>query len=109
MPLRDIALFDTFIPSKMFEIMAMGRPIIGSVRGESADILKQSGCALVVPPEDSKVIAESVLELYNNRDRGQEMGKKGRRFVVANYSRRSLAASYLEVMERAISEYRQLI
>jgi len=107
-PLRDIPLFETFIPSKMFEIMAMGRPIIGSVRGESANILEQSGSALVVPPEDSKAIAESVLALYNNRDRAQEMGNKGREFVVANYSRHSLAASYLEVMESAISEYREL-
>lgn len=107
-PLRDIPLFDTFIPSKMFEIMAMGRPIIGSVRGESADILEQSGSALVVPPEDSKTISESILTLYNDRDRAQEMGRNGRRFIVANYSRRSLAASYLEVMESAISEYRDL-
>lgn len=107
-PLRDIPLFETFIPSKMFEIMAVGRPIIGSVRGEAANILEQSGSALVVPPEDSRAISESVLALYSHRDRAREMGRKGRRFVVANYSRRSLAASYLEVMEGAISEYREL-
>src|SRR2546428_9418253 len=33
-PLRNIPLFDGFIPSKMFEIMAMGKPIVGSVRGD---------------------------------------------------------------------------
>lgn len=48
-PLRDIPIFDTFIPSKMFEIMAMGRPIVGSVRGEAAEILERSGGAMVVP------------------------------------------------------------
>ena len=106
-PLRDIPLFETFIPSKMFEIMAMGRPIIGSVRGEPANILEQSGSALVVPPEDSRAMSESVLALYNHRDRAREMGRKGRKFVVANYSRRLLAASYIEVMEGAISEYRE--
>ena len=50
-PLKDIPLFDKFIPSKIFEIMAMGKPIIGSVRGESAEILVKSNGALVCKPE----------------------------------------------------------
>ena len=48
-PLRDVPLFATFIPSKMFECLAAARPVIGAVAGESAQILREAG-ALVVPP-----------------------------------------------------------
>lgn len=107
-PLRDVPLFESFIPSKMFEMMAMARPIVASVSGETADILQQSGAAIVVRPEDSRAIAESILHLYRNRNEARAMGEAGRDFVVRNYSRRSLAAAYLEIMEEAIAEHRRM-
>ena len=105
-PLRDIPLFDTFIPSKMFEIMAMAKPIVGSLRGEAADILRRSGGGVVVEPEDSRAVAQAILHLYHQPGQAQAMGVAGRRFVVEHYSRRSLAARYMTVMEEAVREYR---
>lgn len=104
-PLRDIPLFDTFIPSKMFEMMAMAKPIVASLRGEAADILRRSGGAIVVEPEDSDAVAQAVLRLYHQREEAREMGQRGRRFVVEHYSRASLAARYLNVMSEAVNEY----
>jgi len=106
-PLRNIPLFDSFIPSKMFEIMAMKRPIVGSVRGEAADILRQSKGALVLEPENPKAIAESILHLYRHKDERETMGQEGRKFVVKNYSRRSMAIKYLEVLSEAVDLYKK--
>lgn len=103
-PLRNIPLFDSFIPSKMFEIMAIGRPIIGSVRGEAADILSRSGGALVVKPEDSEALANAIIALRNDPDKRRLMCKNGRQFVVKYYSRKILATKYLDVMHKAIQE-----
>jgi hypothetical protein len=105
-PLRDVPLFDTFIPSKMFELMAMARPMVASVRGESADILNRSGAAIVVPPEDGAAIAAAALGLFENRARADAMGRAGREFVAAHYSRRALASTYAGVMSDAINEFR---
>lgn len=104
-PLRDIPLFETFIPSKMFEMMAMAKPIVASLRGEAAEILRRSGGATVVEPEDSRAIAQAILRLYEHQDEAHEMGRRGRRFVVENYSRRALAERYLKVIESAVDEY----
>ncbi len=104
-PLRAIPLFETFIPSKMFEIMATGRPMIASVRGEAAEILKQSGAAVIVEPEDSRAIADAVRHLHNCPEQARAMGRRGRDFVVQNYSRQALATRYLEVLRRAIAEF----
>lgn len=98
-PLRDIPLFKTFIPSKMFEMMAMERPIVASVGGEAAGILRRSGGAVVVPPEDSAGIAGAIRDLATTPERCSQLGRAGRRFVVENYSRRSLARKYVEVIE----------
>lgn len=106
-PLRNIPLFDSFIPSKMFEIMAMKRPIVGSVRGEAADILRQSKGALVLEPENPRAIAESILYLYRHKDERETMGQEGRKFVVENYSRRSMARKYLEVLSEAVDLYKK--
>jgi hypothetical protein len=97
-PLRDIAIFDSFIPSKMFEMMAMGRPIVASVRGEAADILERSGGAIVVGPEKHEEIAAAILKLRHDRNLAAELGRRGSEFVRAHYSRESLAARYLQVM-----------
>jgi glycosyltransferase involved in cell wall biosynthesis len=105
-PLRDIPLFDTFIPSKMFEIMAMAKPIVGSLRGEAADILRRSGGAIVVEPEDSRAIAQAILRLYHQPQQAEMLGRRGREFVIEHYSRRSLAARYMNVMEEAVNVYR---
>lgn len=104
-PLRNGAVLETFLPSKMFEILAMGRPIIGSVRGEAARVLQQSGGAIVVQPEDASALARAIKELTDNRDRGHQLGETGRKFVALHYSREALARRYINALEDAIREY----
>ncbi|TFE34293.1 glycosyltransferase WbuB [Frankia sp. B2] len=92
-PLRDVPMFDTFIPSKMFEFLAAGRPVIGAVRGEAARILLAAG-QMVVPPEDSAALAEAILVLAADPDRRARMARGGRAHVEAHYDRDDLARRY---------------
>jgi glycosyltransferase involved in cell wall biosynthesis len=97
-PLRNIPLFETFIPSKMFEIMACARPIVGSVRGEARAILERSGGALITDPEDSAGIAEAIRTLRHDPARRAQLGEAGRQFVLEHYNRRTLAHRYLDLL-----------
>lgn len=106
-PLRDVPLFDTFIPSKMFELMAAGLPVVGSVRGEAGEILEASGGALVVEPEDAKGIAEAVRALHAAPERRARMGAAGRAFVEAEYTRAQLGRRYLEILGAMLAERRR--
>lgn len=101
-PLKDIKLFKTFIPSKMFEIMGCGRPIIASVAGEAADILEKSGAAIVVLPEDVIAIKDSILKLKNNKELSDIMGIRGQVFAKQNYSRCMLARRYLDIINNVV-------
>jgi hypothetical protein len=97
-PLRNIPLFDSFIPSKMFEIMAMGRPIVASVRGEARQILKDSGSALLCEPEDYRSIARAIEELASDNEKRSRLGDAGRRFVEREFARDVLADRYMDLM-----------
>jgi len=99
-PLRDVPLFATFIPSKMFEYLAAGKAVIGSVAGEAAQILAEAG-AVVVPPEDSESLAAAIGTLAAGRELRELMGKTGRAFVEGSYDRAALARQYRKVLDLA--------
>ncbi len=98
-PLRDVPLFRTFIPSKMFEILACGRPIVAALAGEAAEILAASGAALLAPPEDVRAIAEAVTRLAAEPALCAELAARGRPFVALHYDRGALADRYLSLLE----------
>jgi hypothetical protein len=97
-PLRNVPLFDTFIPSKMFEFMAMQRPVIGSVSGEAAGILRDA-VQLVVEPENPDQLAGAIAELAVDPERRHQLAQHGREFVRDRYSRAALARIYETVLE----------
>jgi glycosyltransferase involved in cell wall biosynthesis len=99
-PLRDVPLFSTFIPSKMFEYLAAGKAVIGSVTGEAAQILREAGAA-VVPPEDAVALAEAISDLAANPARRAEMGRAGRTHVAQFYDRAALSREYRKILEAA--------
>ena len=97
-PLRDVKLFSTFIPSKMFEIMGMGKAIVASLSGEAAAILETSGGAIVVQSEDVQGISQAIRDLYHDAYRREVLGENGRKYVEAHYSRESLSEKYISIM-----------
>ena len=103
-PLRDIPLFEAFIPSKMFEIMAVGRPIIGSLRGEAKRILERSGAALVVAPESPNALLDAIEVLVRSPERRAAMATAGRLFAATHYSRQALGERYASLLARAVCE-----
>ena len=104
-PLRNIPLFETFLPSKIFEIMSMSRPLIGAFAGEAAGIVNASGGGIVVPPEDGKRIAEAIVRLRDDPHSRRKLGEAGREFVIREYSRDALASRYQSVISDAIRVY----
>jgi colanic acid biosynthesis glycosyl transferase WcaI len=87
--LKDTALFRTVIPSKIFEAMAMGRPIVlAAPDGEAADIVRSTGAGITLPPEDPRALAEAVKALHAAPDEVSRLGQ------------RALAAAALFTRER---------
>ena len=98
-PLRAVPLFRAFIPSKMFEILACGRPILASLEGEAAEILSASGAAVIVPPEDVSALTRELRRLAADADLRRVLAERGRPYVAAHFDRRILAGRYLEALQ----------
>jgi glycosyltransferase involved in cell wall biosynthesis len=92
-------LFKTVLPSKIFEAMAMKRPIILGVEGESRELVEAGGCGLCIEPENDRELAEAVLRLAREPQLGAELGERGAEFVARRFDREVLAMEYLEVLE----------
>tara|TARA_B100001971_G_scaffold78435_1_gene72280 strand:+ start:23 stop:973 length:951 start_codon:yes stop_codon:yes gene_type:complete len=99
-PLRNVPLFETFVPSKMFEVMACGVPIIGALRGEAREILKRSGAARLVAPENAQELAQAIEWMQANPRERSQMGAAGRNFVCEHFDRGTLAGQYAELLAR---------
>lgn len=97
-PLRDVALFSTFIPSKIFEYLAAENAVVGSVRGETARILSEAG-AVVVEPEQPDALADALRILAAAPNRRHDMGRVGRRYVAEHFDRDALADRYLQLLK----------
>ncbi len=105
--LRDKALFRAVLPSKVFELMAMARPILCTVQGECRALLTEAGAAVFADPEDVSGMADAVVRIQGQPELRQRMGLAGRAFVTAHFDRNRLAHDYLELLQRVVSSREQ--
>jgi glycosyltransferase involved in cell wall biosynthesis len=97
--LKDSPLFRTVIPSKIFEAMAMERPIVLGVDGESREIVEAAACGIPIPPEDPVALAQAIRRLASDPALTRRLGANGRRAVAAEYDRTELARRFADLLE----------
>jgi glycosyltransferase involved in cell wall biosynthesis len=96
--LKKAALFETVIPSKLFECMAMGIPVLHGVAGESAGIVEREGNGIVVEPENPEALSQSICRLAHDATLRARLSERGT-VAAAKYDRKALAAQMLSVLE----------
>jgi colanic acid biosynthesis glycosyl transferase WcaI len=97
--LRKHPLFEITIPSKVYEYMAAGKPILCSVGGEASTLVSSSRCGLVVKPSDGEALAAAIETLRDNPALCRKMGESGKRCARERFSMDSLMAGYAELVE----------
>ena len=101
--LRDNALFSAVIPSKLFESMAMGLPVLHGVRGESAQILEESNAGLLFAPGNCHELAANLSRMADDESLRTRLGASGIKAAVG-YNRKILARQMLNILESVVSE-----
>ncbi len=96
--LRQADNFTQVIPSKLFECMGMGIPVLHGVTGESAEIVAREGVGLVFEPENAVALCAGVRRLAQDSDLYQRL--RGNCLAAApRYDREALAQRMLGVLE----------
>lgn len=96
--LRRKETFKSVIPSKIFECMAMGLPLLLGIEGESAEIVERAGCGLLFEPENAAELAAGIWKIQHDgavRKRLRNCGLA----VAHEYDRVTLAKNMLEILE----------
>ncbi len=93
------------LPSKIYEVMSSGRPIIVSADAGSdvATLVHQSACGLCVPPGDPAALAEAILTLYVDPDLRQTMGKAGRCYAEQHLSPQVIVDQYHHLLTEVVT------
>lgn len=86
----------TSLPSKTFNIMASGRPIVAvtPLDSEVAQLVREARCGVVVPPGHPEYLAQAIIELKRDGNRLAEMGGDGRDQLEKNFSRQRCVDLY---------------
>jgi glycosyltransferase involved in cell wall biosynthesis len=94
-PLKRLDLFKGAIPSKVFENLAMKKPILLGVEGEAKELFIDEGnCGLAFIPEDESDLASKTLELFNNRTTLGQLGENGFTYVERKFTRDKIANEF---------------
>jgi glycosyltransferase involved in cell wall biosynthesis len=82
-------------PTKLFEYMATGRPIVASRVGQIADVLQDGESALLVPPDDAHALCDAILRLVDDACLRSRLGEAARRAAVECHTWRQNAERVL--------------
>lgn len=97
-PLAAGSGLEGFVPSKLFDATAVGRPVIVAAAGEPARLAGEAEAALCVPPGDAKAIADAVRRLRDDPGLAEGLGERGHRFA-ATYDRAKGAEELSRLVE----------
>lgn len=95
------ALEGLIVPSKIYGILAAGRPavVVGDPEGDLGRLVTSEGCGIAVPVGDSERLAEELIALRNSPERLAAMGMKARQLAVSRYTSEHAVADWLALVE----------
>jgi glycosyltransferase involved in cell wall biosynthesis len=103
--LRDLTVFETVIPSKIFEYLALERPIVLAAprAGEIREMVEDARVGLSIDPEQPALLADAIAEIRDEPEAAAERAKRGHDWVMHGFRRddlaRRMSARLVEVAE----------
>jgi len=91
------------VPSKLYGILAAGRPYVAAVEADSevAAISRKYDCGVVVNPEDPDALVAGILKLYRDRELTRIMGENARRAGL-EFDRPTHVRAYFELFRQLL-------
>ncbi len=98
--LKNIPMFTTTYPNKVFDYMAAGRPTILAIDGVIRQVIEESKGGIFVSPGDDQALADAVVSLATDRTKAREMGNAARSHVKKYFERTEHAKQFVELIEK---------
>jgi colanic acid biosynthesis glycosyl transferase WcaI len=92
------------VPSRLYGILAAARPVIvgADAESETARLVSQVGCGIVLPPGRPELVARAIREAHDGLHDLEAMGAKGRMYVELEADREVAMGRYREVIRELV-------
>jgi glycosyltransferase involved in cell wall biosynthesis len=97
--LKDIPMFTTTYPNKVFDYMAAGRPTLLAIDGVIRQVVEAAEAGIFVPPGNPGALADGVRRLAADSARCRRMGQLARAYVQAHFERADQAARLVQILD----------
>ena len=102
--LKNIPMFNTTYPNKVFDYMAAGRPTILAIDGVIREVVESAEGGVFVPPGNPDKLAKVVSDLADDLEHCHRMGRSARDYVESNFERSEQARNLQVILEQVVSE-----
>jgi len=87
----------------LLEAMAAGKPIVATAVSGTTQVMIHGKTGLIVPPRDSRALADAIIQLLSDPAQAQAMGQSAKRHVTAHYSAQKQADEHLALYRRLLA------
>jgi colanic acid biosynthesis glycosyl transferase WcaI len=103
--LRDLSIFTSVIPSKVFEFCAQERPVVVSTpKGEIRSLIEGASAGYSIDPERPEALVDTIEQCRKAPEETAAMARRGREWVEAGFVRDALARRMLSFIERVVGD-----
>lgn len=85
------------ISNTILESMAFGIPVIATIGGGTAEIIKDKETGILIPPKDYEALSHEILNLLDNTMQRERMGKAAQKRIIEKFSLESMTHQYINI------------
>ncbi|AQS60346.1 glycosyltransferase family 4 protein [Desulforamulus ferrireducens] len=100
--LKDIPIFKTALPNKIFDYAYFNKPVLASVGGDLAQFITENKLGLSIEPENPKAMANKIILLYKEKSLLKKYCKDGYKLVINSFSRTKTARDLAQLLRKLI-------
>ena len=103
--LKPIEMYKTTYPNKVFDYMAVGKPILLAIDGVIREVVETSGCGKFCTPGNPQAIADGITDMFKHRSDLKTMGEKGRVYLIEHFDRTKIANTFSDMINNLVSTH----
>lgn len=98
--LVDDPVLSTTLPGKVQSYMAAAKPVIGSINGETARLIREADCGACAPAEDAGALAEVIRQAAANPEKLRQQGENARKYYKSHFRKDIFIRELLDTLEK---------
>lgn len=87
-------------PNKFFDYISSGIPVLNNYPGWLADMILESNCGVVIPPDNTEALANALIDLADDPNLREIYGQNARKLAESAFARNNLANKFVDFIEK---------